>query len=133
VTVTEQSTTVQTTLGITITTPTATTPAPEPAATESSGTPTWVWVLAAVAAVLILVGIVLAFRSRKPKELPPEERRRILAGAVGSWIAQGWAIESQTEDTAVVRRAAERVAVTVDLRGRVTTFQPLDPPPGPIS
>ncbi len=115
---------------MTITTPSTTT-APEPEATPSNGTPTWVWVLIAVAAVLIIVGIVLALRSRKPKEVPPEERRRILAGAVGSWIAQGWAIESQTEDTAVLRREAERVAVTVDQQGRVTTFQPLDPPPGP--
>jgi hypothetical protein len=50
-----------------------------------------------------------------------EERQRRLDGAVGTWAAQGWAIESQTADSAVLRRGTELMQVTVDPTGHVTT------------
>ena len=41
--------------------------------------------------------------------------------AVASWAAQGWAIETQTDDSAVLRRGAEAMLVSVDQAGHVST------------
>ena len=46
----------------------------------------------------------------------PVERIR-----VGTWVAQGWAVESDTRDSAVLRRGAERMIVSVDPAGQTTT------------
>ena len=50
-----------------------------------------------------------------------EERQRRLDGAVGSWVAQGWAVESQTADSAVLRRGGDLMLVSVDQAGQVST------------
>jgi hypothetical protein len=50
-----------------------------------------------------------------------EERRRHVDAAVASWAAQGWAIESQTAESAVLRRGREAMLVNVDQSGHVTT------------
>jgi hypothetical protein len=50
-----------------------------------------------------------------------EERQRHLDGAVGSWVAQGWAVESQTADSAVLRRGGDLMLVSVDQAGQVST------------
>ena len=92
------------------------------ATTSSSGeTPAWVWVLVAVlgAAALILAGVLLAGRGRGG--VSAEERRRRLDGAVGTWAMQGWALESQSADSAVLRRGGELMVVSVDDAGHVST------------
>jgi hypothetical protein len=107
-----------TTRRVLITTTPATT-----SASSSSGTEAWVWVLLAVLAAiaLILAGVLLAGRGRGARGLSVEERRRRLDGAVGSWTIQGWAIESQTADSAVLRRGGELMLVGVDEAGHVST------------
>ena len=89
---------------------------------SASTTPTWVWVLlgaVALAAVGLLIGL-LAHRGGR-RGVPGEELRRRLDGAVASWIAQGWAIENQTADSAVLRRGDETLLVAVDEAGHVSS------------
>lgn len=104
------------------------TPATTTAESTSSGTAAWVWALLAILAVGLVVLIVLLARGGgKRGGITPDERRRHLDNAIGSWFAQGWAIESQTADSAVLRRGTESMLVSVDDAGRVTT-RPLSPP-----
>ena len=101
-------------------------PAPTTTSSSSSSseTPTWVWVLLAILAVaLIIVIAILALRGGGGggDAVSPAERRRRLDGAVASWATQGWALESQSADSAVLQRAAERMIVSVDAAGQVST------------
>ena len=120
-TTTEPGTTVLTTLEQTTTRrvivpTTGTTTAP----TESaSTTPTWVWVVLAVLAAIV-IGLAIALFTRRGGGLSAPERRRRLDGAIGSWVAQGWGVESQSGDTAVLRRGAETMLVQVDENGNVS-------------
>jgi hypothetical protein len=104
--------------------PTATTiPAPtttESTSNSSNGTPAWVWVLLGILAVG-LIALVIVLLTRRGGTAPPDERRRRLDHATGSWAAQGWALEQQTGDSAVLRRAGERMLVSVDEAGHVST------------
>jgi hypothetical protein len=106
---------------------TAPTPTTSPTTTttpsSSSSTPTWVWVVLAVlvAAVVGLLVAVLTRRGGGSPAIQPGERRRRLDNAVATWAAQGWALESQTMDSAVLRRADERMVVGVDDAGQITT------------
>ena len=89
---------------------------PSPTTTSSSSssseTPAWVWVLLAILAVgLVIVIVLLARRGGKDSGVSAAERRHRLDGAVAGWTAQGWALESQTADSAVLQRAAERMIV----------------------
>ena len=98
------------------TTPTTTTTT----SSSTGGTPTWVWVLLGVLAVgLIVLAILLARRGGGA--ISPEERRRILDGAVASWTGQGWAIDNQTADGAILRRGGELMQISVDPAGHVST------------
>jgi hypothetical protein len=56
-----------------------------------------------------------------------DDRRRQLDAAVASWTAQGWAIQNQTADSAVLNRSAESMLVSVDKAGDVST-RPLPAP-----
>jgi hypothetical protein len=106
---------------------------PLPAATttgetaDESSTPAWVWVLLAILAVaLVAVIALLARRGRGGGGgggVPAADRQRRLGAAVTSWTAQGWAIESQTADSAVLRRGGDAMLVTVDEAGHVSTRQ----------
>ena len=58
---------------------------------------------------------------RRRSGVSPNERRRRLDGAVASWAAQGWALESQSTDTAVLQRSGERMIVGVDSAGHIST------------
>ena len=89
-------------------------------ASDTEGTPAWVWVLLAILAVGLVALIVLLAR-RGGGTASVEERRRHLDAAVASWTAQGWAIESQTAESAVLRRDAGSMLVSVDPSGRVST------------
>jgi hypothetical protein len=86
-----------------------------------------VWVLLAILAVALVVVVVLLAR-RGGGSVQPDERRRRLDGAVAGWTAQGWALESQGADSAVLQRADERMSITVDSAGQVSTKRY---PPGP--
>jgi hypothetical protein len=97
-----------------------------PTSTTESGsnvddTPTWVWVLLGVLALGLVVLLVVVLSHRGGGGVSVEERQRRLDGAVGSWVAQGWAVESQTADSAVLRRGGDLMLVSVDQGGHVST------------
>jgi hypothetical protein len=89
-------------------------------ATEENGTPAWVWVLLGILAVGLIVLIVLLAR-RGGGSVSVDDRRRVLDATAQSWFAQGWAIESQTADSVVLRRGADAMLVSVDKDGHVST------------
>ena len=93
---------------------------------SENGTPAWVWVLLGLLALglIVLVVLLATRRGGGGGAVPPEERRRRLDGAVVSWAAQGWALENQSADSAVLVRGPERMVVSVDPAGHVST-QPL--------
>ena len=107
---------------------------PIPATTTSSSSstdnvPTWVWVVLGILAVAV-IGLIIALAMRGGRgggAVPPAERRRRLDGAVASWAAQGWALENQTADSAVLRRGGDAMVVSVDPAGQVST-RPLSGP-----
>jgi hypothetical protein len=88
---------------------------------SASTTPTWVWVLLGAVA-LTAIGLLVGLLTRRGGQsgVPSEERRRRLDGAVASWIAQGWALDNQTADSAVLRRGEEVLLVAVDEAGHVS-------------
>lgn len=110
------------------TVPTRPAPTTTTAETSSSGTPTWAWVLIALGAAGLIALIVWLARRGGSHELPVAERQRLVSAAVASWVGQGWAIESQTAESAVLAREGQRVVVSVDARGHVTSG-PLGAPP----
>ena len=89
---------------------------------SSSETPAWVWVLLGILAVaLVIVIALLARRGGGDGGVSAAERRQRLNAAVAGWTAQGWALESQSTDSAVLQRAAERMIVSVDAAGHLST------------
>ena len=97
-----------------------------PTSTTESGsnvddTPTWVWVLLGVLALGVVVLLVVVLSRRGGGGVSGEERQRRLDGAIGSWVAQGWAVENQTADSAVLRRGGDLMLVSVDQAGQVST------------
>jgi hypothetical protein len=119
----EQTQTVEQTVQQTVTAPPPTTSAQltVTTASSSSATPGWVWALVAagaVGAVVLVVWLVSGGRSHRPS---PEERRRTVAATVSSWVAQGWAIENQTENSTVLQRNGQRMVLTFDSDGRMTS------------
>ena len=85
------------------------------------------WVLLAILAVALIILIVLLARrgggsgGGADSAVSDAERRRRLDVAVAGWTAQGWALESQSADSAVLVRAAERMIVSVDATGHLST------------
>ena len=98
------------------------------ASDNSSSTPAWAWVLIALGIAGLIALIVWLARRGGSNEVPPAERQRLVSAAVASWVGQGWAIESQTAESAVLAREGQRVVVSVDARGHVTSG-PLGAPP----
>jgi hypothetical protein len=89
---------------------------------SSADTAAWIWVLLGILAVGLIVLIVLLARrgdSHKPAPVV-DDRRRQLDAVISSWIGQGWAIESHTAESAVLRRGAETMVVDVDQSGHVS-------------
>jgi hypothetical protein len=67
---------------------------------------------------LIALIVLLARRGRNTVSV--DDRRRQLESVVGSWTGQGWAIQEETTDSAVLRRGAEAMLVSVDKAGHVS-------------
>jgi hypothetical protein len=82
--------------------------------------------LAALGAAVVVLAILLARRGRGT--LSVDERRRRLDRAIATWAAQGWALESETGNSAVLRRGSERMIVSVDATGEVSTQEQSDWP-----
>jgi hypothetical protein len=83
-----------------------------------------VWVLLGILAVGLIALIAVLTRrggGGGGGTVSVDDRRTQLDHAVGSWVAQGWAVENQTADSAVLRRASEAMFVTVDRDGHVST------------
>jgi hypothetical protein len=124
----ETTTPVETTTVTVATTETAEAPTTETVPTTTAdassgdGTPVWVWVLLAILGATLAAAIVLLARRGGHHALSPEERGRRLDNAVSTWASQGWAVESQTLDSAVLQRAGERMIVTVDASGQISTL-----------
>ena len=92
---------------------------------SDNSTPIWVWVLLGILAIALIAVIALLAR-RGHGGASVEDRRRHLDAAVGSWAAQGWGVESEGPDSAVMRRGTESMLVSVDRSGHVST-RPLPP------
>lgn len=89
---------------------------------SASNTPTWVWVVLGVLAAGV-VGLIVALLTRHGG-LSDVERQRRLDAAVTSWSAQGWALDSQTAGSAILRRGPDLMVVSIDDKG-LTNARPL--------
>ena len=89
---------------------------------STSNTPTWVWVVLGILAAAV-IGLVVYLLTRRGG-VSAEERQRRLDAAVASWATQGWALESQTPGSAVLRRGSDLMVVNVDDHGQVSTHTP---------
>jgi hypothetical protein len=67
-----------------------------------------------------VIGLLVALFTRGGG-LSDEERQRRLNAAVASWATQGWAVESQTPGSAILRRGPELMVVSIDDRGQINT------------
>jgi ABC-type transport system substrate-binding protein len=128
----EQTTTAPATTVVTTSTVAPTTSAQTTALAESSSskTPNWVWVVIALLGAAA-IGLLIALLTRRGGGAMSEaDRQHRLQGAIESWTAQGWALLSETADTAVLHRGNEQMTVSVDADGRINT-RPLtrQPPP----
>jgi hypothetical protein len=122
-TTTAPATTVATTVEQTTTQEvTAPTTGTTTSSSSSNTTPTWVWAVLGILAAAV-IGLIVALLTRRGG-IPAEERQRRLDAAVASWAAQGWALESQTPGSAILRRGSELMAVTVDDRGQISSHTP---------
>ena len=120
-TVEETTTAPATTVATTVeqTTTVATTSPTTTSSSSSSSTPTWVWIVLGVLAAGVIGLLVALFAGRGG--VSKEERQRRLDAAVASWATQGWALESQTPGSAILRRGPDLMVVSVDDHGQVST------------
>ncbi len=127
----QQTTTAPATTVVTTATVPPTTTAPTTTSTEStsSGTPTWVWILVAALGAGLIGLLVYVLTRGGSAAVSDAERRQRLQGAIDSWTTQGWALLSESADTAVLQRGNERMTVTVDSTGHINTRAMTPPPP----
>jgi hypothetical protein len=118
-TIHETTTAPGTTVITTATAPQTTSSTSTSSASSSSKTPTWVWVVLAVLAAAV-IALAVALLTRRGGTVSPAERQRRLDRAVATWATQGWALENQTADSAVLQRAGEQMVITVDPAGHVS-------------
>jgi hypothetical protein len=131
VTQTSSSTTLNVTSTVSVTVSSAAPQTTTASTSESSGTPAWFWVLVAVGGVL-LITLLVWLQRRRSRDRRLAERQRLVAATVAGWAAQGWAIENRTESSAVMQHNRERILVTVEADGRVTS-RSLDSPGEPAA
>jgi hypothetical protein len=102
---------------------------PQTTTTESAsgetGTPAWAWLVIVILGVG-LIALIALFIHHRGDGVASDERRRRLDGAAASWVAQGWALDNQTSDSAVLRRGNELMQITIDEAGHVST-RPVNP------
>jgi hypothetical protein len=108
------ATTVEQTTTLAPTTPTTT------SSSSSSSTPTWVWVVLGILAAGV-IGLLVALFTGGRGGISGEERQRRLDAAVASWATQGWALESQTPGSAILRRGPDLMVVSIDDHGQINT------------
>jgi hypothetical protein len=108
------ATTVEQTTTLAPTTPTTT------SSSSSSSTPTWVWVVLGILAAGV-IGLLVALFTGGRGGISGEERQRRLDAAVASWATQGWALESQTPGSAILRRGPDVMVVSIDDHGQINT------------
>jgi hypothetical protein len=101
------------------TTLTPSTPTTTASSNSSSSTPTWVWVVLGILAAGV-IGLLVALFSRRGG-ISDEERQRRLDAAVASWTSQGWALDSQTPGSTILRRGSELMVVSIDDHGQIST------------
>ncbi len=118
-TVQETTTEPGATVVTTATVPQTTAPTATMSSTSSSKTPTWAWVVLAILAAAV-IGLAVALLTRRGGGVSSEERQRRLDRAVATWATQGWALENQTTDSAILQRGPEQMMVSVDTAGHVT-------------
>ena len=99
--------------------PTTTTTSPE---SSASTTPTWVWVLLGPWRWRRSVYSWRSSRAAVGNAASPARSAGVgsTARSQAGWIAQGWAIDNQTADSAVLRRGNEVLLVAVDEVGHVS-------------
>jgi len=119
-----ETTTVEHTTTQRVFVPTPTTTTSESESSETSA-PAWAWVVIGIL-VLGLILLVVLLTHHRGGGLDSDERRRRLDRAAASWLGQGWALDSQTAESAVLRRGSELMLITVDGAGHVST-RPLAP------
>lgn len=83
-------------------------------------TPTWVWVVLGLLAAGV-IGLLVALFTRGHGAVSAQERQRRLDAAVATWANQGWALESQTPGSTILRRGPELMVVTIDDKGQINT------------
>jgi hypothetical protein len=108
------ATTVEQTTTLAPTTPTTT------SSSSSSSTPTWVWIVLGILAAGV-IGLLVALFTGGRGGISGEERQRRLDAAVASWATQGWALESQTPGSAILRRGPDLMVVSIDDHGQINT------------
>ena len=125
-TTTAPATTLTTTVEQTTTRRLTVAPATTSTSDNDESVPVWAWVLIGALAVGLIILLALLLSRRGGSGLSAAERRGRLDATVTSWLAQGWAIESQSADSAVLRRGNEWMLVGVDPAGYVST-RPVTP------
>jgi hypothetical protein len=108
-------TTVEQTTTVAPTNPTTT----ATSSSSSSSTPTWVWIVIGILAATG-IGLLIALFARRGG-ISDEERQRRLDAAVATWTTQGWALESQTPGSTILRRGPELMVVSIDDHGQIST------------
>jgi hypothetical protein len=121
-TVEETTTAPATTVATTVeqTTTVATTSPTTTSSSSSSSTPTWVWIVLGILAAGI-IGLLVALFTGGRGGVSGEERQRRLDAAIASWGTQGWALDSQTPGSAILRRGPDLMVVSIDDRGQIST------------
>lgn len=87
------------------------------ASSSASTTPAWVWAILAVLAAAV-IGLIVALATRGGG-VSAEEKQRRLDAAVSNWAAQGWALESQTAGSAILRHGPDLMVVSIDDKGQI--------------
>jgi hypothetical protein len=89
---------------------------------SASDAPTWVWIVLGLLAAAV-IGLIVAMVTRHGG-ISDDERQRRLDAAVASWAAQGWAMDSQTAGSTILRRGPDLMVVSIDDKGQ-TNARPL--------
>jgi hypothetical protein len=87
-----------------------------------------IWVVVLVVLTIGAAAAIASWLSDRGKEdaPPPEVRRQLLFTAVETWVAKGWAVESEREDETLLTSGPSRMLVNVDAHGHVSSHRVAD-------